>query len=149
MSGRIYIELFCDGSDLADSDAHVEPRSQAGFSVFIFVLLSSQDGFSTKWHVNSEGVRHAPALYNGAFSTIAFLIGAVTSIISGFLGMKIATYANARTALEARKGIAPAFMAGEISCTSSCHRFLLLDFINLKPPKAPFAIFNKLSDEGQ
>ena len=29
------------------------------------------------------------------------------------LGMKIATYANARTALEARKGIAPAFMCGK------------------------------------
>ena len=28
-------------------------------------------------------------------------------------GMKIATYANARTALEARKGVAPAFMCGE------------------------------------
>ena len=28
-------------------------------------------------------------------------------------GMKIATYANARTALEARKGVAPAFMTGE------------------------------------
>ena len=75
--------------------------------VFIFVLLSSQDGFATKWHVDSEGVSHAPALYNGAFSTIAFLIGAVTSIVSGWLGMTIATYANARTALEARKGIAP------------------------------------------
>ena len=31
-----------------------------------------------------------------------------------FAGMKIATYANARTALEARKGIAPAFMCGKI-----------------------------------
>ena len=63
---------------------------------------------------------HAPALYNGAFSTIAFLIGAVTSIISGWLGMTIATYANARTALEARKGIAPAFMAGEMRFASPC-----------------------------
>ena len=97
-------------------------RLQAGFSVFIFVLLSSQDGFSTKWHADSEGISHAPALYNGAFSTIAFLIGAVTSIVSGWLGMKIATYANARTALEARKGIAPAFMAGVLCCASSCHR---------------------------
>ena len=62
--------------------------------------------------MDEEGIRHAPALYNGAFSTIAFLIGAATSIVSGWAGMKIATYANARTALEARKGIAPAFMTG-------------------------------------
>jgi Na+/H+-translocating membrane pyrophosphatase len=34
----------------------------------------------------------------------------VTSILSGYLGMSIATYANARTSLEARKGVAPAFM---------------------------------------
>jgi len=81
-------------------------------SVVIFVLLSSQDGFSRDWIVDSQGHRHAPAIYNGAFSTIAFLLGAVTSIASGFFGMKIAVYANARTALEARKGIAPAFMCG-------------------------------------
>lgn len=77
-------------------------------SVVIFVLLSSQDGFTRKW---TDG--RAPALYNGISSTVAFLLGATTSIISGFLGMKIAVYANARTALEARKGIAPAFMAGK------------------------------------
>ena len=84
----------------------------AFFSVFIFVLLGSEDGFSTAWIIDKKtGIARAPALYNGAFSTIAFLTGAATSILSGFLGMKVATYANARTALEARKGIAPAFMA--------------------------------------
>lgn len=89
---------------------------QAIFSIIIFVLLSSQDGFSTKWHVDEHtGVKHAPALYNGIFSTIAFLVGAISSIVSGFIGMKIATYANARTALEARKGIAAAFAVGEPS----------------------------------
>ena len=83
----------------------------AFFSVFIFVLLSSEDGFSTAWHLDKKtGIERAPALYNGAFSTLAFFVGAATSILSGFLGMKIATFANARTALEARKGIAPAFM---------------------------------------
>ena len=86
---------------------------QAIMSIIIFVLLSSQDGFSRDWIVDDQGHRHAPAIYNGAFSTIAFLLGAVTSIASGFFGMKIAVYANARTALEARKGIAPAFMAGK------------------------------------
>lgn len=86
---------------------------QAAFSVVIFVLLSSEDGFKTKWSKDEHGVLRAPAIYNGAFSTIAFIIGAATSILSGYLGMTIATYANARTALEARKGIAPAFMVGE------------------------------------
>lgn len=80
------------------------------FSIFIFVLLSSQDGFQTKWKKDAEGVLRAPAVYNGLFSTVAFVVGAATSILSGYLGMSIATYANARTALQARKGIAPAFM---------------------------------------
>ncbi len=95
---------------------------QAIFSIIIFVLLSSQDGFSTKWKVDEHtGIKHAPALYNGIFSTIAFLVGAISSIVSGFIGMKIATYANARTALEARKGIAAAFAVGELLNKSSSH----------------------------
>ncbi|CAD5178994.1 unnamed protein product [Musa acuminata subsp. malaccensis] len=51
-----------------------------------------------------------PALANAVFSTVSFLLGAVTSVVSGFLGMKIATYANARTTLEARKGVGKAFI---------------------------------------
>ena len=80
------------------------------FSGVIFVLLSSEDGFSSTWTTDASGVSRAPGIYNGAFSTLAFLIGAATSILSGYLGMNIATYANARTSLEARKGVAPAFM---------------------------------------
>lgn len=98
-------------------DLTCDDCTQVLMSVVIFVLLSSQDGFSRDWIVDEQGHRTAPALYNGIFSTIAFLLGAVTSIASGFFGMKIAVYANARTALEARKGIAPAFMCGRFSCT--------------------------------
>jgi inorganic pyrophosphatase len=83
----------------------------ACFSVLIFILLSSQDGFQTEWKEDEHGVLRAPAIYNGAFSALSFIVGAITSILSGYLGMWIATYANARTALQARKGIAPAFMA--------------------------------------
>jgi inorganic pyrophosphatase len=61
-------------------------RVQAGFSVVIFVLLASEDGFSREWVVDEQGIARAPSLYNGAFSTIAFLLGAVTSIASGYLG---------------------------------------------------------------
>ncbi|KAL2554904.1 Pyrophosphate-energized vacuolar membrane proton pump 1 [Forsythia ovata] len=45
-----------------------------------------------------------PALATAAFSTVSFLL------LSGFLGMKIATYANARTTLEARKCVGKAFI---------------------------------------
>lgn len=78
----------------------------AVFAVIIFLLLSAEKGFG-------EGMTEggsSSALFNGIFSTLSFLLGAGTSILSGFLGMKIATYANARTAIEARKGIAPGFM---------------------------------------
>ncbi|KAL1299181.1 hypothetical protein HN51_043598 [Arachis hypogaea] len=51
-----------------------------------------------------------PALATALFSTISFLLGGITSLVSGFLGMKIATYANARTTLEVRKGVGKAFI---------------------------------------
>lgn len=94
----------------------------SGFSVVIFLFLGSVDNFSTI------------SLYNGAFSTVAFILGALTSTLSGYLGMKIATCktffksfliffklklnesclsnsdANARTTLEARKGLNEAFV---------------------------------------
>lgn len=73
-------------------------------SVLIFGLLGSVSP--------EDGRTRADEVRNGAFSTIAFVLGALTSCLSGYLGMKIATYANARTAVEARRGIAPAFMTG-------------------------------------
>jgi len=77
-------------------------------AVLIFALLGS---------VTPEEKRtRADEVRNGLFSMIAFILGATTSILCGYLGMKIATYANARTAVEARKGIAPAFMCGEWAC---------------------------------
>ncbi|CAA6654395.1 unnamed protein product [Spirodela intermedia] len=68
------------------------------FSAIIFLFLGSVKGLCK------------PALAGAAFSALAFLLGAVTSVLSGFLGMKIATYANARTTLEARKGVGKAFV---------------------------------------
>ncbi|KAL1126745.1 hypothetical protein V6Z11_A13G131700 [Gossypium hirsutum] len=77
------------------------------FGVIIFLFLGSVKGFSTKSEpcTYNKGNTCKPALANAVFSTIAFLLGALTSVLSGFLGMKIATYANARTTLEARKGV--------------------------------------------
>lgn len=82
------------------------------FAILIFLFLGSVEGFSTEAKACTFDVTKLckPALASAAFSTVAFLLGAITSLISGFLGMKIATYANARTTLEARKGVGKAFI---------------------------------------
>lgn len=91
---------------------------QVIMAVLIFALLGSVTPDETR--------TRADEVKNGLFSMIAFVLGASTSILCGYLGMKIATYANARTAVEARKGIAPAFMCGECircsghTCAAAC-----------------------------
>lgn len=82
------------------------------FAAIIFLFLGSVQGFSTKSQPCTYDKTRTckPALATAVFSTISFVLGAVTSVLSGFLGMKIATYANARTTLEARRGVGKAFI---------------------------------------
>ncbi|KAK6127980.1 hypothetical protein DH2020_038282 [Rehmannia glutinosa] len=82
------------------------------FAILIFLFLGSVEGFSTKSQPCTYDKEKLckPALATALFSTVSFLLGAITSVLSGFLGMKIATYANARTTLEARKGVGKAFI---------------------------------------
>jgi H+-translocating diphosphatase len=81
------------------------------FAVVIFLFLGSVHRFSTESQPCQYTTERSckPALANAVFSTLAFLLGAATSVVSGYLGMRIATYANARTTLEARRGVGPAF----------------------------------------
>jgi inorganic pyrophosphatase len=81
------------------------------FAVVIFLFLGSVHRFSMASQPcqYTKGKMCKPALANAAFTTAAFLLGAVTSVVSGYLGMRIATFANARTTLEARRGIGAAF----------------------------------------
>ncbi|CAM9889185.1 unnamed protein product, partial [Phaeothamnion confervicola] len=40
---------------------------------------------------------------DGAFTTGAFVLGAMTSILSGYIGMKVAVHANVRTTIGAQR----------------------------------------------
>ncbi len=51
------------------------------FSILLVVLL----GFLNTWA-------------SAFFTTVAFIAGALTSTLSGYIGMRIAVYANSRTA---------------------------------------------------
>jgi inorganic pyrophosphatase len=52
------------------------------------------------------------------FTTIAFLIGGFTSIVAGYIGMRIATFTNVRTtylcAEDIHKGFVVAYRGGQV-----------------------------------
>ncbi len=52
---------------------------------------------------------HTDYVNEGLYTAIAFLFGAVISIASGYIGMKIATSGNARTTVSANQSLSDAF----------------------------------------
>jgi Na+/H+-translocating membrane pyrophosphatase len=77
---------------------------EAVFAVVIFFLIS--------WGQKS--------FFLGALTTVAFILGAGTSILSGYIGMKVAVYANVRTTINCllnqgfKEGFNTAFRAGSV-----------------------------------
>ena len=65
-----------------------------GFAIVITLLIDDQ---------------HTTDVSEGFWTAIAFLFGAVISILSGYIGMKVATAGNARTTVSARNSLADAF----------------------------------------
>jgi Na+/H+-translocating membrane pyrophosphatase len=52
----------------------------------------------------------AEPVYGTFYTTVAFLVGGATSIISGYIGMRIAVYTNVRTTLECARDISNGFV---------------------------------------
>jgi H(+)-translocating pyrophosphatase len=67
------------------------------FGILVYVVV---DITGAKEH---SGTKYFP------LATVAFVIGAITSIVCGYIGMKIAVMANYRTTFMAIEGLAPAF----------------------------------------
>lgn len=65
-----------------------------GFAVIITLLIDDQ---------------HTPDVSEGFWTAIAFLFGALISILAGYIGLKVATAGNARTTVSARNSLADAF----------------------------------------
>jgi inorganic pyrophosphatase len=79
------------------------------FGVLVFVLVGSSDICGGLIN-NADGA--FPAFVKGscwvpaAFTTLSFVLGGVTSIVAGYIGMKIAVFSNARTAIQCSGGLA-------------------------------------------
>merc|ERR1711935_557527 len=80
------------------------------FAALIFILVS--------WGTDWDTAR-------GSMTAISFLLGAFTSMASGYLGMKVAVYSNVRTTISAQKSgwtecFNTAFRAGAIMGFALC-----------------------------
>ena len=68
----------------------------AAFACLIFGLVS--------WGAYElEDKDVSAGLIQGALTTVAFLLGAFTSMLSGWIGMKVAVFSNVRTTISAQK----------------------------------------------
>eukprot|EP01006_Ploeotia_vitrea_P040902 TRINITY_DN66469_c9_g8_i1.p1 TRINITY_DN66469_c9_g8~~TRINITY_DN66469_c9_g8_i1.p1 ORF type:complete len:784 (+),score=416.83 TRINITY_DN66469_c9_g8_i1:30-2381(+) len=52
---------------------------------------------------------------SGTYAVVAFFAGALTSTIAGYIGMKVAVFANARTTVMATHGVGPAFRTAYVA----------------------------------
>ncbi|KAL7568521.1 hypothetical protein ACA910_002639 [Epithemia clementina (nom. ined.)] len=91
------------------------------FSIIVFLLVA----WGTGWD-----------LARGGFTAVSFLLGALTSMGSGYLGMKVAVYSNVRTTVSAQKPgwtecFNTAFRAGAVMGFALCAAGLLMLYITL------------------
>jgi H+-translocating diphosphatase len=91
------------------------------FSAVILILVS----WGTGWDA-----------YRGAFTALSFLLGAMTSMASGYLGMKVAVFSNVRTTVSAQKSgwtecFNTAFRAGAVMGFALCALGLLMLYVTM------------------
>jgi len=111
------------------------------FAALIFVLCAS----STE--LTNGKVEHAWDWGVGGLTAISFIVGALTSIAAGYIGMTVAVFANARVTVEAvkpgacgwRSSFNAAFIAGSVMGFALCGLALIVLFILIE-------IFSSVSD---
>ena len=91
------------------------------FSIIILVLVA--------WGTGWDAAR-------GVFTALSFLLGALTSMGSGYLGMKVAVFSNVRTTVSAQKPgwtacFNTAFRAGAVMGFALCGAGLLMLYITM------------------
>jgi len=91
------------------------------FSAIIFVLIS----WGTAWDMT-----------RGFLTALSFVLGAVTSMASGYLGMKVAVFSNVRTTVSAQKSgwtacFNTAFRAGAVMGFALCGLGILMLYLTM------------------
>jgi len=103
------------------------------FAAIIFVLVS----WGTDWDYT-----------RGALTMVSFVLGAVTSIVSGYLGMKVAVFSNVRTTVSAQKSgwtacFNTAFRAGAVMGFALCGLGILMLYVTALLYRAQYPNVNE------
>jgi len=118
------IEIYESIREGADSFLRAEYRVCGIFIVLFGALI-----FILTSHVGGE---HPWDFTTGGLTALAFAVGAITSMLAGWIGMKVAVYSNARTTVSAMStdqwtnAFNTAFCAGSVMGFSLCGLALLM-----------------------
>lgn len=118
---EIYEAIYEGAESFLKAEYNVCTLFIAVFSAIILVLVA----WGTGWD-----------LARGGFTALSFLLGALTSMGSGYLGMKVAVYSNVRTTVSAQKPgwtscFNTAFRAGAVMGFALCAAGLLMLYISM------------------
>ena len=109
---KIPIDMGVDDNDTKDRLAKISSAISSGAMAF----LKQEYKFMAIFMVVFAAIiaaliddHHTDYVNEGIYTAIAFLFGAVISIASGFIGMRIATVGNVRTTVSANKSLSDAF----------------------------------------
>lgn len=92
----------------------------------IFIVLFGAVLFMATSHTSPVSGKGKWDFATGGLTTVAFVVGAITSMISGYLGMMVAVFSNARTTVSAmgkdpwKNSFNTAFTAGSVMGFALC-----------------------------
>ncbi|GMH50803.1 hypothetical protein TrRE_jg5746 [Triparma retinervis] len=129
---EIYTAIYEGAESFLQAEYRICAMFVVGFGSLIFFLISWGTKTSDGWDFT-----------RGGFTALAFLLGAVTSMIAGYLGMKVAVYSNVRTTISAQKAgwtacFNTAFRAGAVMGFVLCGLGLIVLFITLNIMKSHY-----------
>jgi len=118
---EIYLAIFEGAESFLRAEYAVCTLFVAVFSIVIFVLIA----WATDWN-----------LLRAFFTSLSFVLGAVTSMASGYLGMKVAVFSNVRTTISAQRPgwthcFNTAFRAGAVMGFALCGLGILVLYITM------------------
>ena len=116
---EIYEAIYEGAESFLQAEYTVCAYFIVAFTAIIFVLVS----WGTDWD-----------FARGGLTALSFVLGSMTSIVSGYLGMKVAVYSNVRTTISAQKPgwtacFNTAFRAGAVMGFALCGLGILMLYL--------------------